>query len=61
MLSMLELFETKMEGQVNYGNFVEYVRENDVSQQMDRVSAQLFEVVTERKLSAGAAVRPSVA
>lgn len=56
MLSMLELFETKMEGHVNYGNFVEFVRENNLSQQMDSASSHLFELVTERQLSSGAAV-----
>lgn len=56
MLSILELFETKMEGQVNYGNFVEFVRENELSQQMDAASAKLFEMVTDRQLSPGAAV-----
>ena len=34
-LSMLALFETKIDGQVNYGNLIEYVRDGDLSRKTD--------------------------
>jgi len=48
MLSMVELFETKVEGQVNYANFVEYVRENPACLELDAVSARLYELISGR-------------
>lgn len=42
MLSMLQLFETRVDGQVNYGNMVEYVRENGVSALSDILSLEIF-------------------
>jgi len=48
MLSMLELFETKIEGQVNYGNFVEYIRENAVCTELEAVSTQLYQMIAQK-------------
>lgn len=45
LLSMLELFETKAEGLVNYGNLVEYVRENKACLELDAVSARFYQVI----------------
>jgi len=50
-LAMLELFETKEEGQVNYSNFVECVRELPASQEIDRVSSDIFQRVTTMSLN----------
>ena len=44
-LSMLTLFETRMEGLVNYGNFVEFVRENPVCQAYDHLSLSLKQII----------------
>ena len=40
MFDMLVLFETKEEGLVNYANFIEYVRENEMCRLFDEV--QIF-------------------
>ena len=45
-LAMLELFETKEEGRVNYGNFVECVRELPLSKELDRAASEMFQRVT---------------
>jgi hypothetical protein len=41
LLSMVELFETRVEGQVNYMNFLEFVRECGTSSALDTLSKQL--------------------
>ena len=46
MLSILELFETRVDGQVNYSNFVEYIRENELSVALDAVSKALHTLVS---------------
>eukprot|EP01038_Epipyxis_sp_PR26KG_P008719 gene8719-11781_t len=46
MLSMLDLFETKSEGLVNYPNFVEFVRDNELSKSLDDLSLQVFNIMT---------------
>ena len=56
MLSMLELFETKQDGQVNYGNFVEMVRESPLSASLDQAAHKVFELVTNSQVSSAAAV-----
>jgi hypothetical protein len=38
---MVELFETRVEGQVNYMNFLEFVRECGTSSALDTLSKQL--------------------
>lgn len=45
ILNMVELFETKIEGQVNYSNFVEFVRENSACLELDAISARLYQIV----------------
>ena len=40
-MSMIELFETRVEGQVNYSNFVEFVRECGVSFAVDDLTKKL--------------------
>eukprot|EP00606_Chrysophyceae_sp_TOSAG23-5_P000755 GSChrysophyteH2.ASY1.ANO1.454.1 assembled CDS len=54
LLGILELFETKLEGQVNYGNFVEFVRENGLCVQLDRAAAEIFALATKQSLSSHA-------
>lgn len=46
MLSILELFETRIDGQVNYSNFVEYIRENELSASLDAVSKKFHALVS---------------
>jgi len=46
MLSILEFFETRVDGQVNYSNFVEYIRENELSVALDQISKQLHSLVS---------------
>ena len=42
---MVELFETRVEGQVNYMNFLEFVRECGTSSALDTLSKQLHRSV----------------
>lgn len=44
LLSMIQLFETRVDGQVNYGNFVEYMLENGASKEVADFSKQLYKV-----------------
>lgn len=46
ILNMLRMFEIRIEGQVDYANFVETVRENDASQALDALSLKFFVLVT---------------
>ena len=46
MQTMLQLFEVRLDGQVNYINFYEYIRENDLTQKLDALSAQFFHLIT---------------
>jgi len=57
MRTILQIFETRVDGQVNYANFFEYMRESDLSQKVERLSMQLFALVTG---SAQTASDPSV-
>lgn len=41
VLNMIELFETRIEGQVNYLNFLEYVRECGTASALDTLAKQL--------------------
>ena len=41
LMSMIELFETRVEGLVNYSNFVEFVRECGVSFAVDALTKKL--------------------
>jgi hypothetical protein len=43
---MLELFETKIEGKVNYSNFVEFVRESGVSSGLEGLTKKLFTLIS---------------
>lgn len=45
MLSMLQLFETRTDGQVNYGNMLEYVREAGVGIIAEEAAARVYEMV----------------
>ena len=44
--TILHIFETRVDGQVNYANFFEYMRESDLSQKVEKLSMQLFALVT---------------
>lgn len=44
--TIMHLFETRVDGQVNYANFFEYIRESDLSQKVEKLSVQLFALVT---------------
>jgi Ca2+-binding EF-hand superfamily protein len=44
--TIMHLFETRVDGQVNYANFFEYTRESDLSQKVEKLSVQLFALVT---------------
>jgi Ca2+-binding EF-hand superfamily protein len=46
MQTMLQLFELRLDGQVNYANFFEYIRENDLTQKLDALSLQFYHLVT---------------
>ena len=47
-LAMLALFETRVEGQVNYGNFIEYVRDNELSRKADSVCNELRTLISNK-------------
>jgi Ca2+-binding EF-hand superfamily protein len=49
MSEMLGLFQTKDEGFVNYGNFVEYIHENDLSLQMLAVGRAIYDIAIRTK------------
>jgi Ca2+-binding EF-hand superfamily protein len=51
ILSILELFETKVDGQVHYGNFVQYVRENFLNTSYDIASQKLFSLLTNNDIN----------
>lgn len=57
ILSILELFETKVDGQVNYGNFVQYVRENFLNTSYDIASQKLFSLLTNNDINDEATMR----
>jgi hypothetical protein len=46
MISILELFETKIEGKVNYSNFVEFVRESGVSSGLEGLAKRLYTLIS---------------
>lgn len=46
MLHMLQLFETRLDGHINYCNFFEYIRESDLTQKLEKLSMKLFQLVT---------------
>ena len=46
MQTMLQLFETRQDGMVNYLNFFEYVRESELTQNLEHLSVQLFQLFT---------------
>jgi Ca2+-binding EF-hand superfamily protein len=52
ILEALKLFETRTDGLVNYGNFIEYVKENGVNFEMDVISRQIYEVMAQTSESA---------
>lgn len=47
-LEILQLFETRVEGQVNYSNFVECVRNNDNSRAFDDLSNKIRDLIAEK-------------
>lgn len=49
MSEMLSLFQTKDEGFVNYGNFAEYIHENDLSLQMLAVGKAIYDIAIRTK------------
>ena len=51
LMAILSLFETRTEGQVNYANFVEYVRENDVSSGLTSLTRRLHAMMTKHDAS----------
>lgn len=57
MQTMLQLFEVHLDGQVSYINFFEYVRESDLTQKVDMLSMQFFQLVVERGSPHDPAVR----
>ena len=46
MLAAIKLFESRVDGQVNYGNFIEYLRENGVSLDVEILSRQIYSSIT---------------
>lgn len=46
LLNILELFETRVDGQVNYNNFVDFVRENKYGKALDNLSTNFFLFIT---------------
>lgn len=57
MQVMLQLFEVRLDGQVNYINFFEYVRESDLTQKVDHLSMQFYQLVVDGGSPHDAAVR----
>ena len=51
LMAILALFETRTEGQVNYANFVEYVRENEVSTGLTSLTRRLHTMMTQHDAS----------
>ena len=51
LMAILALFETRTEGQVNYANFVEYVRENEVSSGLTSLTRRLHAMMTKHDAS----------
>jgi Ca2+-binding EF-hand superfamily protein len=47
-LAMLALFETRVDGQVNYGNFIEFIRDNELSRSTDKLCEAVRGIVTEK-------------
>ena len=47
-LDILTLFETRVEGQVNYSNFVECVRDNDLSRAFDDLCDKVKDIITSK-------------
>jgi Ca2+-binding EF-hand superfamily protein/FtsZ-binding cell division protein ZapB len=55
--TMLQLFEVRLDGQVHYINFFEYIRENDLTQKLDALSLQFYHIFTDSGAKQGPAVR----
>jgi Ca2+-binding EF-hand superfamily protein len=53
MQHMLELFETKVSGQVNYGNMCQYIRENPATAAFEKLSADFLEFLLSKDRSLG--------
>lgn len=47
-LNMITLFETRVDGHVNYSNFVEFIRDNLMSRYFDELCEKLQHLVTEK-------------
>lgn len=46
LLKMLRLFETMIDGEINYGNFVEYLRETNLGRRYDELVTRLRTLLT---------------
>jgi Ca2+-binding EF-hand superfamily protein len=55
--TMMQLFETRVDGQVNYVNFLEYVRESDLTQKLDVLALQFFSLITAHTAPTDPAIR----
>lgn len=57
MQTMLQLFETRQDGLVNYLNFFEYVRESELSQSLEVLSMHMYQLFTKHGEKGEAAIR----
>ncbi|RYH12467.1 hypothetical protein EON65_38260 [archaeon] len=58
LVSILQLFEPKVDGQVHYGSFLEFVRENEDVRAVERTSLQLRRILTNGAPVDAAKIRP---